>query len=878
MLKNPFKKNLITNKNQELLNQINALENNLKTLSDDELRVKNFKLQKQYTNNKNLNTLISPSFAITREASMRTLGLRHFDVQLLGGLALNKGTVAEMKTGEGKTLVATLPAILNGLTKLGVHIITVNDYLADRDQVSMGQIYRFLGLKTGLIRAGMKNFERKKNYNADITYVTNYELVFDFLRDNLIKSVNNSVIPPLNYCIIDEVDSILIDEAQTPLIIANPIRNQRGREDLKYIYADQVTKYVRPRLHFEIDQKNKNIILNNIGSLIIELILGVQNLYDPQDPWIPYILNSLKAKYLYHNNRQYIIQNNRVIIVDEFTGRILSDRRWSEGLHQSIEAKENVPIRAATETMASMTYQNFFLTYPKLSGMTGTGKTAELEFEKIYKLPVEQIPTARPNLRSDFPDFIYNDSESKWQAIAEECSKVYNTGQPILVGTTTIEKSETLASLLSESQIPYQLLNAKPENVRKESEIVAQAGAKSIITISTNMAGRGTDIILGGNIEFKIQKDLYYILTLTKNYLKKNTNLTIFTQFFNFKEISQIFLSVLLSVTINNEFLILSDVNILESLRENDRILTPTNLYQCSVKFLIKELRLFENKNQKQDSKIVKNLGGLYVIGTERNESRRIDNQLRGRCGRQGDPGKSRFFISLDDDLLRLFGSQKIKDFMKNQIFDDSPLESGFVTRSLNRAQQRVEERSYEARRNLFEYDDILNKQRRNVYNQRQKILRCPSVRPILVGYSEQVFSQSLKLKKSLDFCNFKRFYGKQFDMLTICPELRTNNFTKTCLANFYWSTYSLKNLDMESYDNDQLEEIERNCILRHSDSIWQEQIQRMGLLRDAVRWRSYGQRNPLYEYQADAYRLFEELNIILRQLVLSDLIRTIIL
>ena len=524
MIKNPFTKNSLVTKYQKLINQINCLETNLKILNDDELRVKTLNLQKQHETTSNSNSLIAESFALTREASSRSLGLRHFDVQLLGGLVLNSGKIAEMKTGEGKTLVATLPAVLNALKKKGVHIVTVNDYLANRDQVSMGQIYRFLGLNTGLIQEGMSNLERKENYNADITYVTNYELVFDFLRDNMVSNIENVVLKPFNYCVIDEVDSILIDEAQTPLIIADPIETS----NIKYVTAAEITNYLEANIHFKIDEKNKNITLTQDGSKQIETILTIQDLYDPQDPWIPYIINAIKAKALYFNNIHYIIQNNRIIIVDEFTGRIMPDRRWGEGLHQAIEAKEKLPIRKSTETVASITYQNFFLSYPKLSGMTGTGKTAEIEFEKIYNLSVEEIPTARPNIRKDFPDLIYKDQFSKWNAIAQECNNISRNGQPILIGTTTVEKSEMLAQLLNEYKLSYQILNAKPENVRKESEIVAQAGKKNSITIATNMAGRGTDIILGGNTRFKTQKELYTLLTLVKNYKKKRKNNQIF--------------------------------------------------------------------------------------------------------------------------------------------------------------------------------------------------------------------------------------------------------------------------------------------------------------------------------------------------------------
>ena len=698
MRKNRFQTNSFIKKYQKLIDQINNLEETLKPLSDSELRAQNFKLKKQYKENQNLDSLIAESFALTREASLRSIGLRHFDVQLIGGLVLNNQKIAEMKTGEGKTLVATLPACLNALTEKGVHIVTVNDYLASRDQVSMGQIYRFLGLDTGLIQDDMSTSDRKKNYKADITYVTNYELTFDFLRDNMALNLTDVVLRPFNYCIIDEVDSILIDEAQTPLIISNNIETPVD----KYLIASEITDYLELNIHYKVDEKNKNIILTEQGSKQIEQILRIQDLYDPRDPWIPYVINAIKANALFFNNVHYIVQNNRIVIVDEFTGRIMPDRRWGDGLHQAIESKEKLPIREKTETVAAITYQNFFLLYPKLAGMTGTGKTAEIEFEKIYNLSVQEIPTARPTLRKDLPDLIYKDQFSKWNAIAETCNQISLTGQPILVGTTTVEKSEMLAQLLNEYKLSYQILNAKPENVRRESEIVAQAGEKRTITIATNMAGRGTDIILGGNIQFKIQKKLYDILTLSKNYIfskKINIFQSALKNQLNWN--SQKFLSVLLSLLNDKEFLKLSDIDILRLLRENDRISIPTSSYQSSIHFLINQLADYYKKDQAQENKIVKNLGGLYIIGTERNDSRRVDNQLRGRCGRQGDPGTSRFFLSLDDNLLRLFGGPKIQTFMQTQMVDDSPLESKFLTKSLDSAQERVEERAYQQRKNF---------------------------------------------------------------------------------------------------------------------------------------------------------------------------------
>lgn len=881
MLKKPFKNNLLRNQYQNLVNQINTLENDLKILTDSELRDKSFKLQKQYATEQNLSVLISQAFALTREASIRTLGLRHFDVQLLGGLVLNNQKIAEMKTGEGKTLVATLPAFLNAITKKGVHIVTVNDYLANRDQIAMGQIYRFLGLDTGLIQDSMSNSEKRENYNADITYVTNYEVTFDYLRDNMALNLSDVVLRPFNYCIIDEVDSILIDEAQTPLIISNNITTAVE----KYIVAAEITEYLELNTHYKVDEKNKNVILTEVGSKQIEQILSINDLYDIQDPWIPYIINALKANALYFINVHYIVQNNRIVIVDEFTGRIMPDRRWGDGLHQAIEAKEKLPIRQKTETIAAITYQNFFLLYPKLSGMTGTGKTAEGEFEKIYNLSVDEIPTAQPNQRKDLADLIYKDQFSKWNAIAETCKNVASTGQPILIGTKTVEKSEMLAQLLSEYKLSYQILNAKPENVRRESEIVAQAGKKNSITIATNMAGRGTDIILGGNINFKIQKELYDILTFIKNY--KSSKNIIESLFINqLQGISQKFISVLVSLINDPKFVRLSDIDILRILRENDRISIPVISYQYSIRFLIDELLFYYKKQQKQKNKIVKNLGGLYIIGTERNDSRRVDNQLRGRCGRQGDPGTSRFFLSLDDALLRLFGGSKIQNFMKTQLLDDTPLESELITKSLDSAQTKIEERAYQERKNLFDYDDILNKQRKIVYHERRKILESVSIQKMIFAFGEQIITEIIVELKKKDYESFEiialleNLFGKK---LLLNYAEATNLLIKDLdlyelklyLFNEFWLTYYAKGMELAVYGDGILKILERSIMLINIDKIWREHLQEITLLREAVGWRGYGQRNPLYEYKQDAFYLFETKKEFLRHLVIYDLLRS---
>jgi preprotein translocase subunit SecA len=869
MLKNPFIKQSVINQYQTLINQINSLETNLKTLTDTELRNKTFQLKKQYKEKGDLNALIAESFAITREASFRTLGLRHFDVQLIGGLVLNSGKISEMRTGEGKTLVATLPAVLNALTNKGVHIVTVNDYLASRDQISMGQIYRFLGLNTGLIQEDMTFRERQQNYAADITYVTNNELAFDYLRDNMASNLNQVVLPPFNYCIVDEVDSIFIDEAQVPLIISQAVETCID----KYIVAAEVAEYLEVNVHFKVDEKNRNIILTEQGTTQIEKILQIEDLYNPNDPWIPYILSAIKATALFFRNVHYIVQNNQIVIVDEFTGRIMPDRRWNEGLHQAIEAKESVPIRQNTETAASITYQNFFLLYPKLSGMTGTAKTSELEFEKIYGLSVEEIPTARTNLRKDLPDFVYKDSLTKWTAIAKECKSISKTKQPILIGTTTVENSEMLADLLKEYQLSYRLLNAKPENVKRESEIVAQAGEIGSITIATNMAGRGTDIILGGNITFKVRKQLYKIIVYYKSQKVLTTDID-FT--------SQKVLSVLKSLFTESKFLSLSSTGILKFLNEIDQIRIPKTAYECSIKFLLTQLSQFEKKTQTLNNKIVKNLGGLYIIGTERNNSRRIDNQLRGRCGRQGDPGTSRFFLSLEDSLFRNFGSSNLQNFMQSQLLDDLPLESNLLTKSLDAAQKRVEERDYDGRKYLFDYDDILNKQRNIVYYERRKLLESQSLRQTILAYGEQVIKDIISLLKDDKFYKDRSGIEELFKTRLVSLKYDLNTLDsfelKTYLFQEFWLSYETKVLEFEICEIGLIRSFERTIILYYTDIAWKEHLQKIALLRDAVGWRSYGQRNPLFEFKEEAYNLFQNRNVTVRHLLIRDFLHSFIL
>ena len=881
-IKNPFKKNLIPNKYKKLINDINLLEQKVSSLTDFDLRAKTFELKKRYQTEQNLTTILPEAFAIVREASFRTLGLRHYDVQLIGGLTLNDGKIAEMRTGEGKTLVATLPAYLNSLTEKGVHIVTVNDYLAERDQISMGQVYSFLGLSTGLIQENMTVSERQINYDSDITYVTNSELGFDYLRDNMALNLNEVTLKPFNYCIIDEIDSILIDEAQTPLIISNNVDTSID----KFIVAAEIVEYLEVNIHFKVDEKRKNVILTQKGTLQIETILNIKDLYDLNDPWIPYIINALKAKTLFFCNVHYIIQNNQIIIVDEFTGRIMPDRRWSDGLHQAVEAKESLPIQENTQTVASITYQNFFLLYPKLSGMTGTAKTAELEFEKIYKLSVNEIPTARPVLRADLPDLVYKDQLSKWTAVAKECKIISEKGQPILIGTTTVEKSEMLAQLLQEYQLSYQLLNAKPENVRREAEIIAQAGKKGSITIATNMAGRGTDIILGGNIEFKIRKQLYTILVTNKIRNSSKTITNVFASFKNIFGLSQKSISQLIKLIYNKDFANLSETKILQILSNISQTLNFSKTYKYSISFLYNQFIIFEKKNQLIENLIVKNSGGLYVIGTERNDSRRIDNQLRGRCGRQGDPGKSRFFLSIDDNLLRRFGGSDIQSFMQTQLIEDNdPIESNLLTKSLDAAQKRVEEQSYDARKYLFDYDEVLDKQRKVVYYERRQILESNSIQTRIIAYGEQVISEIVNelLEKTIDnkelITLLENLFGTKLTLNLISKfNLNYSNFDPLELEIYlfqeFWLAYEAKSLELEIMFPGVARSVERFIILRYLDISWTEHLQKVSLLRDAVGWRGYGQRNPLFEYREEAYYLFQAISQTTRTLVLYDLLR----
>jgi len=837
-------------KYDQIVNQINALEKGFNNLTDTQLRDYTNQLKVDLRNGiKSNDQITAEAFALVREATTRVLGLRHFDVQLVGGLILNEGKIAEMKTGEGKTLVALLPTFLNALSGQGVHVVTVNDYLARRDAESVGQVHTFLGLSVGLIQEEMEFEERKENYARDVIYVTNNELGFDYLRDNMAFTV--VVQRPFFYCVVDEVDAILIDEARTPLIISGPSKAPTQ----KYLRTTKLVDTLRKDIHYSVDEKNQNATLLEEGLAFCEQALGTSDLYNVEDPWIPYILNSVKAKELFVRNTHYIAnEENEIIIVDEFTGRTMVGRRWSDGLHQAVEAKEGLPIQDESQTLASITYQNLFLLYSKLSGMTGTAKTEEVEFEKIYNLQVLPVPTNRSIQRKDFPDLIYKNQYLKWQAIANECLEMYNLGRPVLVGTTTIEKSELLAALLTEYQLPYRLLNARPENIESESEIIAQAGCKNAITIATNMAGRGTDIVLGGN--------------------PKSLTLSRFQKFISYSKslvgADQVELSVDELSTLSKLF---KDIQFPDYIYTYDQALqyleaNPDLPVQLSEELKSNYIRIYESDKNiaVADRSIVQNLGGLHVIGTERHESRRIDNQLRGRSGRQGDPGSSRFFLSLEDKLLRIFGGDKISGLMQNIGLQESvPIQSTFLNQSLESAQKKVEAYYFDIRKKLFEYDQALNTQRNGVYIERRRILEIDSLRDWIIEYAERslydvVFfmgiTQNGLLKTSI-LQKVQNLLGTPFlfqpKQLDSQEEVRFISY----LQQQFQISYDLKEAEMKLIEPGLLRELERSFLLQQIDFSWKEHLQKISALRDAVGWRAYGQKDPLTEYKQEAYNFF---------------------
>jgi preprotein translocase subunit SecA len=908
---------------QPSIAEINLLEEDIKKLSDEELKAKTAEFKQQLEKAKTqeereemLEDILPEAFAIVREAGIRVLGMRHFDVQLLGGMVLHKGQIAEMKTGEGKTLVCTLPAYLNGLTGKGVHVVTVNDYLARRDAEWMGQIHRYLGLSVGLIQSGMSPAERKKNYACDITYTTNSELGFDYLRDNMATSIEEVVQRPFNYCVIDEVDSVLVDEARTPLIISGQVE----RPTEKYMQAAQIAEQlVKQEVEdgpgdYEVDEKARNVLMTDEGFARAEQLLEVTDLYDQENPWAHYIFNAVKAKELFIKDVNYMVRNDEIVIVDEFTGRVLAGRRWSDGLHQAIEAKEGVEIQKETQTLASITYQNFFLLYPKLAGMTGTAKTEETEFEKVYNLQVTIIPTNLTSRRADLADVVYKHEIGKWQAVAEDCADMNGLGRPVLVGTTSVEKSEVLSRLLREKEIPHNLLNARPENVERESEIVAQAGRKGAVTIATNMAGRGTDIILGGNADYMARLKIREYL-MPKIVMPEDDALMVEVPAIDrqkapargflpdsdrkvktWKASPQIFPTELSPETTN---LLKATVKLavdrygeqtlpeLEAeekiaiAAENAPVDDPVIAKLREVYKLIRQE--YEQFTEKEHDEVIEK-GGLHVIGTERHESRRIDNQLRGRAGRQGDPGSTRFFLSLQDNLLRIFGGERVEKLMNfMRVEDDMPIESGMLTRSLEGAQKKVETFYYDTRKQVFEYDEVMNNQRRAIYAERRRVLEGLDLKEQVIEYAEQTMTdiaqafinpelppEEWRLEEML--AKVKEFIYLLEDLEPSHLEDMTFGEIKTFLHEEVRKAYDIKENQIDSMQPGLMRQAERFFILQQIDTLWREHLQAMDALRESIGLRGYGQKDPLIEYKQEGYEMFLEMMTDIRRNVVYSL------
>lgn len=755
---------------QGYVNKINALEPEISGLSDARLCAKTDEFRLRLSKGETLDDLLPEAFAVVREAARRVLGLRHFDVQLIGGCILHRGNIAEMRTGEGKTLVATLPAYLNALEGKGVHVVTVNDYLARRDSEDMGRVYRFLGLTVGLITHEMDFPARKAAYAADITYGTNNEFGFDYLRDNMVVSLDQMVQRPLHYAIVDEVDSILIDEARTPLIISGPGEKST---DLYNVLANIVAGF-KVGEDYTVDEKQKTVAPTEKGIAKAEKALGVQNMYDEQNgvDLSHQLMQALKARSLMIRDRDYVVKDGEVIIVDEFTGRLMYGRRFSEGLHQAIEAKEHVKVERESQTLATITFQNYFRMYDKLAGMTGTAKTEEQEFQKIYGLSVYVVPTNKPNIRIDYPDVIYKTRRAKYRAVVKAIEELHSIGRPVLVGTTSITQSEELSSMLKKKGIAHNVLNAKYHE--KEAEIVADAGQMGAVTIATNMAGRGTDIVLGEGVA---------------------------------------------------------------------------------------------------------ELGGLHIIGTERHESRRIDNQLRGRCARQGDPGSTRFYLSLEDDLMRLFGSDNISGIMdKLGMDEDEPIEHKLVTRSLENAQKKVESRNFDIRKHVLEYDDVMNEQREVIYDQRRKILEKADLKETVLEMVGHI------VDRSMDMYVPKDAYSEDWDIESLikyaeefyAPEgiLKADelaNMSREELDEYLHKlAVDVYNAREQSITAPIMRELENLIMLKVVDNHWMEHLDAMDILREGIGLRAYGQRDPLVEYKFEAYDMFEAM----KEAIVDDVVK----
>ncbi len=789
---------------QKIAVEINSGETVIAALTDEQLRAKTEEFRNRFNDGETLDDLLPEAFAVVREAAKRTLGQRHYDVQMMGGAALHSGNIAEMRTGEGKTLVATLPAYLNALPGLGVHIVTTNDYLAERDSEWMGRIHRFLGLKVGVILASMSPSERREQYAADITYGTNNEFGFDYLRDNMAWSLEDCVQRKHNYAIVDEVDSILIDEARTPLIISGPA----DKATKWYVeFANIVTRLSR-ETHYEVDEKKRTVGILESGVTKVEEFLGIENLYESVNtPMIGYLNNAIRAKELFKRDKDYVVMNGELLIVDEHTGRMLSGRRYSEGLHQALEAKEKVEIKDENQTLATITLQNYFRLYEKISGMTGTAMTEASEFIQIYKLGVIPIPTNRDMQRLDQADLVYKTEAAKFEAVASDILERYRKGQPVLVGTVSVEKSELLSLTLRKKGIPHEVLNAKQHE--REAAVIARAGTLGAVTVATNMAGRGTDIMLGGNPEFMADFELQ---------------------------------------------------------RQGISPVDNANQYE----------NLWPNEIAKQKSAVAKEheevvaLGGLYVLGTERHESRRIDNQLRGRSGRQGDPGESRFYLSLQDELMRRFNSAMVERFLTAAgIPEDQPIESKMVSNAIRSAQTQVESQNFEMRKNVLKYDDVMNRQREVVYGERREVLEGADINEQVSEFIDDTISAYVNSATGEGF-------PEDWDLDTLWTALKSLypiSFTVTDVENEIGGRAGIDNEYLLSkiiddsrvqYTNREstltpevMRELERKVLLSVLDRKWREHLYEMDYLQEGIGLRAMAQRDPLVEYQKEGYELF---------------------
>ena len=785
---------------QPLVAKINDLEPRLSSLTDEQLKAKTAEFKQRFENGESLEDLLPDAFAVVRETGKRALNMRHFDVQLIGGVVLHQGRISEMKTGEGKTLVATLPAYLNALEGKGVHVITVNDYLARRDSEWMGRLYKFLGLTVGVIQHGLDDDERRESYGSDITYGTNNEFGFDYLRDNMKFDLAHCVQRPHQYAIVDEVDSILIDEARTPLIISGPSEESTD----KYYRIDKIIPKLRRDIDYQVDEKHRTVTLTEEGFGRCENLLGVDDLSDIANMEILHHINqALRAHTLYKRDVEYVVKEGEVIIVDEFTGRLMPGRRWSDGLHQAVEAKEGLRIQQENQTLATITFQNYFRMYKKLAGMTGTAETEAEEFLKIYKLDVAVIPTNRLLGRIEYPDVIYRTEREKFEAVVKEIKQCHERGQPALVGTISIDRSEKLSSMLKRAGVKHVVLNAKYHE--KEAEIVAQAGRKGAVTIATNMAGRGTDILLGGNAEF-----------MARDVLRK---------------------------------------------REIDPLSATPQQWNEAIAQVKPQI-------DKEHEEVVQ-VGGLHIIGTERHEARRIDNQLRGRSGRQGDPGSSRFYVSLEDDLMRIFAADRISGIMQRLGMEEGvPIESRFVSKQIENAQKRVEGQNFSYRKHVLEYDDVMNKQREAVYGLRKQLLEGEDQKEYLMGIADDIIIDLVARHAS------EKTHPDEWDF----------NGLQTAILQQFGFDFRAEGLDPSHMSSKEIEEAliakahekydqketligsppmryhERMLMLQIVDSHWKDHLLAMDHLKEGIGLRGYGQRDPLVEYKKESYTLFEDL------------------